>query len=464
MRIMIVLSIVRSNPDIMVEKPFLPYIIYISGSDSLKQYIRKIALFVILFVLTETVLTMFLEPYTMQMQVERQISYKIKQGITPDTIILGDSTVGSGIDPAVLQVNVDTVKCAVNAASGNQPLQGSYYYLRYLKMKYPSVQRVILGLAYDQLIDSQTNMKKKLIVLDRIKDPFLWFSYARTFIGIEDLPFLLKSYRYRDENVIQNIKEKWNGFIHFEPTDSIGYSPYTSRLDPQKGEVGMGALDWDEALVDAESQKALENIVFFCDKNDIQLYIVTMPVGDALFWTNEGCEGAHDYISEIAEGYNVLYLDMNLWRKREKANSDERMADNVHVMANLASELTESLARIIRDESSTEELFESVSEAREQIHGILWLTFATTPNEDGSRIVKADSICTDGMKPRYQFCIYDSNGNILLESLQTESGEFVLPSEYVGQKLELSLVAYASIGSRDYSRTYSITVDQNTWN
>lgn len=400
----------------------------------------------------------------MQMQIERQIAYKKKQGITPDTIILGDSTVGSGIDPAILQEKVEDIQCAVNAASGNQPLQGSYYYLRYLKKAFPSVQRVILGLAYDQLIDSQTNMKKKLIVLDRIRDPFLKLAYASTFVGIEDLPLLLKSYRYRDENVVQNLNDKWNGFIHFEPTDSIGYSPYTTRLDPEKGEVGMGSLDWDETLVDAESRNALENIISFCSNNDIQLYIVTMPVGDALLWTNEGCEESHNYIATIAEKGSVPYLDMNLWKKREAANSDKRMADNVHVMEDLASELTASLAGIIDSGASSEELFENVAEARDQIHGILWLTFATEANEDGSRSVKAESICTDGMIPTYQFSVYDSNGNILQEFSQTKEGQFVLSEEYVGQKLELKLAAQASFDSKEYSRTYSITVDQNTWN
>lgn len=214
---------------------------------------------IVMMVLVESLLTFFLEPYTMQKEVERQLVYQAQEGRVPDIVALGDSTVGCGIKPEALEEEIDGVHFVLNAASANQPLEGSLYYLKYLKKEYPGLQRVIVGLTYDQLIDSQTNMQKKLLVLDRIHDPVLWCSYAKTFMSLEDLPLLLKSYRYRDRisNISENVSEKLQKQQEFEPQKNIGYTPNTTRLDPEKGEVGIGDLDWDENLVDEKSKMAL---------------------------------------------------------------------------------------------------------------------------------------------------------------------------------------------------------------
>ena len=102
-----------------------------------KKAIVHIGIFILLAFCVESVLTYCLEPVTMQMEIERQLNYKAEQGIEPDLVILGDSTVGSGVDPESLQNEIKGVQCALNAASGNQPLQASYYYLLYLKKKIP---------------------------------------------------------------------------------------------------------------------------------------------------------------------------------------------------------------------------------------------------------------------------------------------------------------------------------------
>lgn len=430
-----------------------------------KKTIVHISIFIVLALLTERLLTFGLEPFTMQMQIERQLAYKEKNGIEPELVILGDSTVGSGIDPAVLQKEIKGVDCALNAATGNQPLEGSYYYLRYLKKKYPKIQKVVLGIAYDQLIDSQTNMKKKLIVLDRIHDPALWLSYAKTFMTVEDIPLLFKSYRYRDElpKVLSNISEKIEKEQNFTPSESIGYSPYEVRLDPDRGEVGMGELSWDEKQIDSNALEALKNILQFCADSKMEVYLVTMPVGDALFYSNAGIEGAHAYIERIAQTYRTEYLDLNLWKQRMTENVDGRMADNVHVIHDLSTELSGTIGRIIDGDAISEHLYGSVDLAKQQMHGILHLELSTTPDGQDNRMMSAKWICTDGMTPLLEFKILDENGNILVDYGKQRTANALLPKDYIGRSMYLTVTAYAEYEQQSYERTFQIAVDQHTW-
>lgn len=430
-----------------------------------KKAIVHIGIFILLAFCVESVLTYCLEPVTMQMEIERQLNYKAEQGIEPDLVILGDSTVGSGVDPESLQNEIKGVQCALNAASGNQPLQASYYYLRYLKKKYPKIQRVVLGVAYDQLIDSQTNMKKKLIVLDRIHDPELWFAYARTFMTLEDIPLLLKSYRYRDElrNIPENLKEKFRKQKMLIPTDSIGYSPYEDRLDPDHGEVGIGELNWDENSVDPEDLTALENIIEFCEDSGIEIYLVTMPVSDALFYSNNGIAGAHAYLAKISKNYQIKYLDMNLWKKRMEENVGNRMADNVHVMHDLSTELSDVIGQIVNGDNISEHLYASIDEARKQMHGILSLKLSTVPDGKGNRIMSADWICTDDMNPKLCFRIKDKNGGVLTDYGKSSKNSALLPKKYIGKEMTLEVTAYAEHGNLLFERTFQIAVNQHTW-
>lgn len=424
-----------------------------------------IILFMILLLAAEAVLTFVLEPYTMQEEVDRQLSYKEVQGIEPDMVALGDSTVGCGMEPHTLAKTTEGVHFVLNAASANQPVEGSYYYLRYLKKKYPGIRYAVMGLTYDQLIDSQTNMQKKLLVLDRIHDPEIWLSYAQRILSIEDLPLLLKSYRYRARrrDILATVSDKIGKYSAFMPTDDIGYTPNETRLDPEKGEVGIGDLHWDESAVDQNSKEALQDIIDFCHEEGISLTLVTMPVGDALFYSNDGIDPAHQYIEEIAAENGITYLDFNLWNQREEENVDGQMSDNVHIMHALSTELSEVTGKIMNGESPDRFLYSSVAEAREQIHGILHVELTTTPNEDGSRLMSATWICTDNLKPDFRFLITDESGKILLDSGKQSDSTAILPAELVGQKMICSVTAYASDGNREFQKTYSISVDGNTW-
>lgn len=420
---------------------------------------------IVMMVLVESLLTFFLEPYTMQKEVERQLVYQAQEGRVPDIVALGDSTVGCGIKPEALEEEIDGVHFVLNAASANQPLEGSLYYLKYLKKEYPGLQRVIVGLTYDQLIDSQTNMQKKLLVLDRIHDPVLWCSYAKTFMSLEDLPLLLKSYRYRDRisNISENVSEKLQKQQEFEPQKNIGYTPNTTRLDPEKGEVGIGDLDWDENLVDEKSKMALEDMIQFCKDQNMQIVLVTMPVGDALFYQNAGISGAHEYIGRIAKENGIEYLDFNLWRDREKENVDGQMADNVHIMSELSEKLSHIVGKVMNGEKPQKYLYNTVAEARENVHGILYVEMHTTPQKDGSREMEASWICTDQIRPEIRFQIKDPNGSVLLDSGMQKSNTFVLPAELVGRKMTCEVTAYAKENRREYQKTYSIAVGPDTW-
>ena len=431
-----------------------------------KKRTLHIVLFLILFFIVEKTLTVLLEPYTMQAEVDRQLSYWDAQGVAPDMVALGDSTVGCGIEPHTLAGEADGIHFVLNAASANQPIEGSYYYLRYLKKKYPGIRYVVMGLTYDQLIDSQTNMQKKLLLLDRIHDPVIWISYSRRVLSVEDLPLLLKSYRYRAriKDIPATVSDKAAKYSDFTPTEDVGYTPNETRLDPEKGEVGIGDLHWKEDEVDQNSKEALQNIIDFCAEEGISLTLVTMPVGDALFYHNEGIDPAHRYIEEIAARNGIIYLDFNLWKQREEENVDEQMSDNVHIMHALSTKLTAVLGQVINGEASDRFLYHSVEEAREQIHGILHVELSTTLNEDGSRQMSATWIGTDHLKPEFRFLVTDENGKILLDSGRQNESTAVLPAELVGQKMVCSVTAYASDRNQNYQRTYSISVDEHTWN
>ena len=104
-----------------------------------------------------------------------------------------------------------------------------------------------------------------------------------------------------------------------------------------------------------------------------------------------------------------------------------------------------------------------MAEARENVHGILYVEMHTTPQKDGSREMEASWICTDQIRPEIRFQIKDPNGSVLLDSGMQKSNTFVLPAELVGRKMTCEVTAYAKENRREYQKTYSIAVGPDTW-
>lgn|GEM_PF-3064948 len=432
-----------------------------------RKHLVAVLMAALFLVLAEFVLTAGLEPLTEQMKDTYYLSQMAKKGQYPNMVILGDSTMGGGMDPAVLDDEIGDVSLAVNAATGRQPLAGSYYYLEDLLERYPDIHRVIIGLTYDQLIHDDTNLMSELLVFDHIKDPEIKLQYGRTFLDINQLPYLAKSYRYRNEldSFTDNIRDKIDFYQNPGETRSIGYMPAETRQDPDKGEIGMGDVRFEEKDIDQTSLHYLKAIFSLCKEKNVQVCLVTTLIGDAEFYSSDDVKRSHEYLANLAESCGVPFYDLNLWIEREERDVGHRMADTVHVTKDLAEEQTAVIGKILNGEDPDDFFYPDVETARADIHGVLLNTVNTTPNEDGSRTVHAGCILTDNMTPQYQIAVQpDGDEEVDLTNGYTSSSETVLPAQYVGSPLSLIVrVKAEGQDGTEYQRTLTVHIDAGTW-
>lgn len=430
------------------------------------KHVIHLAVFILIFILVEKFLTFLLEPVTYQMTLDREIRKSRKQGKEIGMILIGDSTIRAGLDPRVFDSTLESGRITLNAGTSSQSLEGSFYYLKDLFKQY-SPDEVVLGISYNELLNEPKLLKKELVVYDRLKSPLIRADYARHILSLSESPFLLKSYRYRDDatQIPVNVKSKLQLLSGGDVQEMyMGYVPLRQTWDMERDQIGYWDTDWEEKNVSLEAVQYLEKIVELCGARHVKLYLVTMPMATYSFYQNASVERAHQFIQRYAEKNGLPYVDMNLWRGREKENMDSRMNDLDHPSAELAEEFSKILSDIIQNGNDERYLYSNVTEAKENIHGILSLQMHTEPNSDGSRTIFASSIYESYTSIRYSFFISTRDGKEIILQHNGASSSCLLPGNLVKKCSRIKVEASEVVNGRvEDKMQFVMNIDPSTW-
>ena len=148
------------------------------------------------------------------------------------------------------------------------------------------------------------------------------------------LSFFLKNIRYEDWDVVYSTY-LYNGIL--TAIDKVN-GTYTSAVDREnKGFTVKKAVDQtldSENILDLKnSQKIntavvenndnkLRNLIDICIDSGAKVLLVTTPSSDSYVWLYDGWDELHSNVAEIADEFDVEYIDFNLLKNRNEIFDD----------------------------------------------------------------------------------------------------------------------------------------------
>lgn len=404
---------------------------------------KKIVLIIIVLLCMEWIMAFLLEPVTYQRTLDRELKYMERQGWNPNMVLFGDSMISCGLVPGAMEEVLGEDFCVLNAATGSQQVWGSYYYLEDLLDQY-ELRCVVMGIDQWAFTQQEKSIKRDLIVLDRIKSPWIRMKYVSAVFAPAEYPYLLKSYANREE--IENIPK------HLEQKLTKAYL-FGERLNAEKSElerghtsngvgmgeekVGINELDsFQKDSIDQRAVQYLDKIVDLCRKNGVKLYLISMPVTSPSVFATETYEDFWSFFETYAQQQGISFWDMNMLKDRETVIPDEMMSDTVHVGSPgdlSVSRKAGELLKMDMEGMSVDKAFWKYPEWEEQLPGIVGCDFSTEAVADSDdRVMTAISLQPDGVIPEYEFWISTDgpeNNWIRLREYGV-SNSCVIPGEY----------------------------------
>lgn len=305
--------------------------------------------------------------------------------INYDTILLGSSHGYSGFDAEYMSTELGI--SALNLSSPGQTLDSSYVLLKEAD-KYNDVNQVYLELYHwigqQEAYDDRTDLVYQYNVSDYMRPSVDKYYYM---LNMCDKSYystaLIPARRYwRDlfnPSVIEsNVKNKINGdyFTYYKD------NPKFSVLGPSDGcATDSMFLDYtefshiDRADFNDDWLQSLKDIIMYCDKNDIKLTLVVMPITDM---TMVGVENYDEYIDMVNEivgdctGCEVDYIDFNLIKEDYFIGNFDNFSDNNHLNIQGRSLIMSIFVQLEKGELLPSEVFyqtysEKLSNMREEL-------------------------------------------------------------------------------------------------
>lgn len=382
---------------------------------------KKILLMLLILLGMESILGSLLEPVTYANYLEQDLKQMKAAGEQPDVVLLGDSRIYRSFVPAVFDEKFDGgAHCTINTGSGSQSMRGTFFYLKDLLKRYP-IKYAIVGLTYTafQTVD-HPSIQSDLVVLDRIKDPAVKLAYISNAMSAKELPYLLKSYRYRGkiagipENVRTKLSEEYRQGIDTRPGEHYEDRGYVwSESGFREGETGMPSPDpmqWEEAELDQEAIVWLDRIRELCRQQGAELIFVTGPTTLSTIYSVREYEKSYVFFREYAARWGVPYFELNLLKDRKRLLPDVMMRDSDHVCGAGAEQISALFCDILNaylaGKDTSAYFYASVEEMKQDIHAVVACDFHTEEIAGSQdRNWYAVSLQQEDEKAEYEFLI-----------------------------------------------------------
>lgn len=109
-------------------------------------------------------------------------------------------------------------------------------------------------------------------------------------------------------------------------------------------------------IIENNDQK-IEKMIKMCIDRQINVYLVMTPSTDNHIWTNKGWDTIHSQIQEIADKYDVVFIDFNLYKDKSKILHDENSFEGLWHLADEGSiKFTIMLTNVIKKVNCGEDI------------------------------------------------------------------------------------------------------------
>ncbi len=390
-----------------------------------------------------------------------------------DTLLLGTSHVFCGVDPEELEaVSGEHV---FNLATSEQKLNGSYYLLREACGD-NDVKKVYLEVAYQTMYtlseDGSDPIDSNYTFNWQNTDNMHWslnkLSYMLSMTDVETYPSVFFPFtRYRSQLTNESYVDT---VVSNKRTDEYKNDVYTQNYSDATGDhtieiKGQGFYYSDATMQDTfrkmektsslltsnmgtKSEEYLRKIIEYCEKQDIELTLISIPVDDLVSISSDDYDAFHEDVEAIASEYGVDFYDFNLAKSSAlDIWQDQYFANTGHLNAAGAKIFADYLYHVTSDGEGahTDDFYSSyaerLSDQEPRIYGVDYVT-SQTAEEDGTISTVYDfrviSNRDSGLEYRIEYVPYDGTdyGDTIEISDFSEEREFAI-SDVTGSVLRV---------------------------
>ena len=345
------------------------------SSKMIKRFFKVIAVSLV-FVLVQSAAAFALEPVMYGHWVKHDLK---EQADIIDTVYLGTSKVYSSLDPKVIDAELGSY--SLNCGTASQTVKGSYYYLRQL-MTQASIKQVIYDLSCYQFSEAkpedQDTLAHRMIILDRITDPIVRAQYIAGCFDIDELVnVFFPAYFYKNNtySIIPTVKMKlsdtYRNYGYYESAENAHYD--------ERGFIVMDRVATEQELVDnldlndysntfdKESIEYFDKMVQLCKDNDIELFLISIPVTELLMKKTGNYDIYHNLFVSLAQKNNLKYYDFNFYKRRAAELKDTDYFENVHLNYGGAEKVSKWIGEVLSESKNGSDLSEDFYTSRTEV-------------------------------------------------------------------------------------------------
>ena len=356
----------------------------------------KILAVLVVAALANAAITYALEPYGSKSRVMwEDYAATVEQGVDVDTVFVGTSFVSCGIDPAVFDTEAGTV--SFNMGSLSQTLDESLIAIETACEDF-EVRRIVLGLSSDELRRSEPTNPASPFLRERARAvgwPNAMAAIASqlfqpaTLASTKSLnclfPWVENHVEPNASSIMENLRMRLSNMpvreaasIQDDNWDYVGrgYGTYDLFYDPDENPEFYFTNEFIEAgdsALDADRERTLREICAFCQDNDIELIVITLPMtANNIEYYGDDYFTLHDQIAGLLGEFDVSYYDFNLAKPNLFDPKLEYFANNTHLNVEGSAVFSAALGAFLADPTEPDDpaLFYTEQEYWDSLEGV----------------------------------------------------------------------------------------------
>lgn len=250
------------------------------------------------------------------------------------------------------------------SSSGQTPVVGYYALKEALRYQKP---KLVVYETYWRIMGTDDNITPAYFVYDYIKGYDNKLGILKNVCDEKKfstfmLQALCKTYKYR-EAFVPTVKSILKGRLIKSPRDTVAGVKYTDFTYYSDGFFGSDKVASNEKMyrtnpfskagpdfeLDEEQLKYLKKAIELCNDKGIKVLMVTAPLPVPSMSYIKDYELYHNNLMDIAESYEIQYLDYNQQNIKDNIFKNEYFYDSNHLNIKGSKMLDEMLTPVIRD-------------------------------------------------------------------------------------------------------------------
>lgn len=315
---------------------------------------------IIIFIVLNLAVTLFLNSILNEPSITAaKLNKTHEAGASYNTIVLGQSHAECGINPAVLDenLNADSMNCARALIS----IKEIYYILLDADSNH-TVKRVIMELNPFYWNDEQTNGKGEdsnaLYFLSWKTKPKFFFnevlgtSFSRSLFdytvkanSIINIPTVIKT-KLNPEYLKSAVSGTSASYVFNNSRNEYSEKGFEFRC--QKADTPYWEHQFETDQERTGCEKTFKKICDYCEENGIELICFISPVHPQRL-RQENFDDSHEYFEKLCQKNNVRFIDFNYVTKEALPREDKDFVDiDGHTIVELSDRTTKLLCDFIK--------------------------------------------------------------------------------------------------------------------